>query len=94
MPNDSCPLCVALGQQLAVTLAHLEPPFIAASGHAPADVRAHALAAICSWWISQSLLDPLISPDAVVRCVANCLAHDHGIAGAERLTAVTLSRTT
>ncbi len=94
MPNDNCPLCAAIGVHLAHTLASLEPPFIAATDEPPPEVRAHALAAICSWWVSQTLLDPTWGPEAVVRCVANCLLYEHGVQGAERLTAVQVSRTT
>jgi hypothetical protein len=93
MPNDNCPLCVAIGDKLARDLSVVEGLYMAAEA-TPADVRAHALAAICSWWITATMKDPSLGPEAIVRCVANCLQLEHGVSGAAALTAVRLSRIT
>ncbi len=91
MPNDNCPLCVALARQLTKIMAGVEAlPRI--GGDSRDDVRAHALAAICSWWIQEGMRDPTLGPDAIVRCVANCLALEHGVPNASRLTEVTMSQ--
>jgi hypothetical protein len=94
VPNDDCPLCLAIGQQLTRALAILEPLYVGVGGDSAADVRLHILAAICDWWMTESMKDPTVGPEAIIRCVANCLAHEHGVSGADRLTAVQLSRTT
>jgi hypothetical protein len=94
MPNDHCPLCLTIAHRLSMLMTLLEPQFAGVGRDTPQELRAHVLAAICSWWMTEAMQDPTLGPDAIVRCVANCLAHEHGVPGAERLTAVRLSRTT
>ena len=94
MPNDNCPLCLAIGQHLARGFEAVTPSYVGIGGDSIEDVRLHALAAICSWWIAQTLTDPELGPEAVVRCVANCLAYEHQVRGADGLTAVRLSQRT